>query len=41
MFIVAFYLMKKFAKKGPVPPAPEQPETDITLIDLETKGANA
>jgi len=41
MFIVAFYLMKKFAKKGPVPPAPEQPETDITLIDLEAKGANA
>lgn len=39
MFIVAFYLMKKFARKGPVPPADEA-ELDAT-IGLTNQGVNA
>ena len=39
MFIIAFFLMKKFAKKGPVPPEDKQDTAD--LIDFDTKGANA
>ncbi|WP_394222386.1 cytochrome ubiquinol oxidase subunit I [Alteromonas gracilis] len=41
MFIIGFYLMKKFAKKGPVPPSDEQPETEFDLIDLDEQGAKA
>ncbi len=41
MFIIGFYLMKKFAKKGPVPPADKQPETEFDLIDLDEQGAKA
>ena len=41
MFIIGFYLMKKFAKKGPVPPADKQPDTEFDLIDLEEQGAKA
>ncbi|WP_137168377.1 cytochrome ubiquinol oxidase subunit I [Salinimonas lutimaris] len=39
MFIVAFYLMKKFARKGPVPPADEA-DLDAT-IGLTKQGVNA
>lgn len=39
MFIIAFYLMKKFAKKGPVPPEETQTESDLDLIDLDNQGA--
>ncbi|KHT58897.1 MULTISPECIES: cytochrome ubiquinol oxidase subunit I [Alteromonas] len=41
MFIIGFYLMKKFAKKGPVPPADKQPDTEFDLIDLDEQGAKA
>lgn len=41
MFIIAFYLMKKFAKKGPVPPEETQSESDLDLIDLDNQGAKA
>lgn len=46
MFIAAFYLMKKFAKKGPVPPSskPAQSElehVDTDYLDNEGQGANA
>ena len=41
MFIVAFYLMKKFAKKGPVPPEDHTTNEDDDLIDFDAKGANA
>ena len=41
MFIVAFYLMKKFAKKGPVPPEDNHSDEDDDLIDFDAKGANA
>ena len=46
MFIAAFYLMKKFAKKGPVPPGskPAQSElehVDTDYLDNEGQGANA
>ncbi|GEA10001.1 cytochrome ubiquinol oxidase subunit I [Alteromonas sp. KUL49] len=40
MFIAAFYLMKKFAKRGPVPPSDTSLESD-DLIDVNVKGANA
>jgi cytochrome d ubiquinol oxidase subunit I len=33
--------MKKFAKKGPVPPADKQPDTEFDLIDLDEQGAKA
>ena len=39
MFIIGFYLMKKFATKGPVPP--QERETEDSVIGLNTKGANA
>ena len=39
MFIISFYLMKKFAKKGPVPPGDEQ--DGASVIGLTEKGANA
>ena len=39
MFIIGFYLMKKFARKGPTPPA-DKVTTD-SVIGLDTKGANA
>ena len=38
---VAFYLMKKFAKKGPVPPEDNHSDEDDDLIDFDAKGANA
>ncbi|WP_439135682.1 cytochrome ubiquinol oxidase subunit I [Pseudomaricurvus sp.] len=39
MFIIAFYLMKKFAKKGPIPPDDEQAmDAEIGLV---SKGADA
>ena len=41
MFIIGFYLMKKFAKKGPVPPEDKQPDTEFDLIDLDEQGAKA
>ena len=41
MFIIGFYLMKKFAKKGPIPPADKQPDTEFDLIDLDEQGAKA
>ncbi len=46
MFIIGFYLMKKFAKKGPVPPAANPTESELDLIDNEYlgkdgQGANA
>ena len=40
MFIAAFYLMKKFAKKGPVPPSDSSLESD-DLVDVNVKGASA
>lgn len=39
MFVISFYLMKKFAKKGPVPPKDEVQEDDALGLDI--KGANA
>ena len=39
MFIIAFYLMKKFAKKGPVPP--EDNEVLDDELGLTMKGASA
>ncbi|MBU2886558.1 cytochrome ubiquinol oxidase subunit I [Gilvimarinus agarilyticus] len=39
MFIIAFYLMKKFAQKGPVPP--EDPKTVDAEIGLTSQGADA
>ncbi|MFT5176984.1 cytochrome ubiquinol oxidase subunit I [Alteromonas sp.] len=41
MFIIGFYLMKKFAKKGPVPPEDKQSDTEFDLIDLDEQGAKA
>ncbi|WP_032097671.1 MULTISPECIES: cytochrome ubiquinol oxidase subunit I [unclassified Alteromonas] len=41
MFIIAFYLMKKFAKKGPVPPEETQSESELELIDIDNEGAKA
>jgi cytochrome d ubiquinol oxidase subunit I len=41
MFIIGFYLMKKFAKKGPVPPEDTKTETELDLIDLDEQGAKA
>jgi cytochrome d ubiquinol oxidase subunit I len=41
MFIIGFYLMKKFAKKGPVPPEDKQSDTELDLIDLDEQGAKA
>jgi cytochrome d ubiquinol oxidase subunit I len=41
MFIIAFYLMKKFAKKGPVPPEERQSESELELIDIDNEGAKA
>jgi cytochrome d ubiquinol oxidase subunit I len=41
MFIIAFYLMKKFAKKGPVPPEEKQSESELELIDIDNEGAKA
>ena len=41
MFIIAFYLMKKFAKKGPVPPEETQSESELELIDMDNEGAKA
>ncbi|WP_420934215.1 cytochrome ubiquinol oxidase subunit I [Alteromonas sp. A081] len=41
MFIIAFYLMKKFAKKGPVPPEETQGESELELIDIDNEGAKA
>ena len=46
MFIAAFYLMKKFAKKGPVPPSSkpaygELEHVDTDYLDNEGQGANA
>ena len=41
MFIIGFYLMKKFAKKGPIPPEDKQPDTEFDLIDLDEQGAKA
>jgi cytochrome d ubiquinol oxidase subunit I len=41
MFIIAFYLMKKFAKKGPVPPEDTQSESELELIDMDNEGAKA
>jgi cytochrome d ubiquinol oxidase subunit I len=38
MFVIAFYLMKKFAKKGPTPPADS--DNDDTL-GLDSEGAKA
>lgn len=39
MFVIAFYLMKKFAKKGPVPP--EDAGNDDSVIGLSTQGAKS
>ncbi len=39
MFIIGFYLMKKFAKKGPVPPDDNKALDDELGLDI--KGANA
>lgn len=46
MFIIGFYLMKKFAKKGPVPPSANPTESELDLIDdnylgKDGQGANA
>jgi len=41
MFIISFYLMKKFAKKGPVPPEDNDGGNEEDLIDFDAKGANA
>lgn len=46
MFIIGFYLMKKFAKKGPVPPLANPTESELDLIDdnylgKDGQGANA
>ena len=46
MFIIGFYLMKKFAKKGPVPPSVNPTESELDLIDdnylgKDGQGANA
>ena len=41
MFIIGFYLMKKFAKKGPVPPEDTKIEAELDLIDLDEQGAKA
>ena len=41
MFIIGFYLMKKFAKKGPVPPSDSQTDSDLDFVDLDSKGAKA
>ena len=41
MFIIGFYLMKKFAKKGPVPPEDKATETELDLIDFDEQGAKA
>jgi cytochrome d ubiquinol oxidase subunit I len=41
MFIIAFYLMKKFAKKGPVPHEETQSESELELIDIDNEGAKA
>ena len=46
MFIIGFYLMKKFAKKGPVPPSTHPTESELDLIDdnylgKDGQGANA
>ena len=39
MFVIGFYLMKKYAKKGPVPPEDDNKLDDA--IGLGTQGANA
>lgn len=46
MFIIGFYLMKKFAKKGPVPPSANPTESELDFIDdnylgKDGQGANA
>ena len=41
MFIIGFYLMKKFAKKGPVPPNDTQTDSDLDFVDMDSKGATA
>lgn len=41
MFIIGFYLMKKFAKKGPVPPEDKQATSELDLIDLDHQGVKA
>lgn len=42
MFIAAFYLMQKFAKKGPVDPALETPlDNNAELDDIDSQGVNA
>lgn len=38
-FVIGFYLMKKYAKQGPVPPSDPEPANET--IGLDAKGANA
>lgn len=38
MFIIAFYLMQRFAKQGPGTSASEQQNPELTLIDVNAKG---
>jgi cytochrome d ubiquinol oxidase subunit I len=40
MFIIGYYLMSKFAKKGPVPPE-DHADDGEALANLTIKGANA
>ena len=40
MFIIGYYLMSKFAKKGPVPPEDHAEDGEV-LANLTIKGANA